>query len=166
MTQDTALKEAQALLKAKRYDEARKLLKKINHPTAEKWLAQLEQIAPLPVAKRSQSRVIPATAAFAVIVIALIAAVLLATSTGTSKGDEGENVQPLPSHTEPTATDSTIMLAPEHGNLSSTEEICDEYCLQATQIVATNAVVISSISATETAIASYLNSQTTPPAGN
>ena len=37
---------ANALIKAKRYDEARKLLNTINHPKAKEWLARLDTIAP------------------------------------------------------------------------------------------------------------------------
>ncbi|MEO8613162.1 MAG: hypothetical protein ABI690_35045 [Chloroflexota bacterium] len=37
---------AKKLLQEKRYDEARKILKTINHPTAKEWLAKLDKIAP------------------------------------------------------------------------------------------------------------------------
>ncbi|MBZ0321402.1 MAG: hypothetical protein K8L91_33630, partial [Anaerolineae bacterium] len=43
-----ALLEARELIKAKRYDEARFILKSIDHPTAKEWLAKLDQIAPPP----------------------------------------------------------------------------------------------------------------------
>ncbi|GIK67166.1 MAG: hypothetical protein BroJett018_49600 [Chloroflexota bacterium] len=43
-----ALLEARELIKAKRYDEARFILKSIDHPTAREWLAKLDQIAPPP----------------------------------------------------------------------------------------------------------------------
>jgi hypothetical protein len=42
------LEQARELIKAKRYDEARKLLEGIDHPTANKWLAKLAEIAPAP----------------------------------------------------------------------------------------------------------------------
>lgn len=42
-----ALLEARDLIKAKRYDEARFILKSIDHPTAVEWLAKLDQIAPV-----------------------------------------------------------------------------------------------------------------------
>ncbi len=38
--------EARDLIKAKRYDEARRLLKKLDHPTATSWLQTLDTIAP------------------------------------------------------------------------------------------------------------------------
>lgn len=42
-----ALQRAQHLLKEKKYDEARAILKTISeHPTAQKWLAKLDEIAP------------------------------------------------------------------------------------------------------------------------
>ena len=37
---------AKELIKEKRYDEARRILKKIDHPTAIKWLKKLDEIAP------------------------------------------------------------------------------------------------------------------------
>lgn len=42
---------ASALIKAKRYNEARKLLKTINHPKAKEWLAKLDTIAPIKTRK-------------------------------------------------------------------------------------------------------------------
>ena len=42
-----ALQRAQRLLKEKKYDEARAILKTVaEHPTAQKWLAKLDEIAP------------------------------------------------------------------------------------------------------------------------
>ena len=42
-----AMLEARELIKAKRYDEARFILHSIDHPTAQEWLAKLDQIAPV-----------------------------------------------------------------------------------------------------------------------
>lgn len=41
--------QARELIKEKRYDEARAILREIDHPTAREWLAKLDQIAPVPV---------------------------------------------------------------------------------------------------------------------
>lgn len=41
------LEQAKALIQAKRYDEARRILVLTDHPTADKWLAQLDRIAPV-----------------------------------------------------------------------------------------------------------------------
>ena len=60
MTPDVRSKMEQAknLIKAKRYDEARLILQKIDNPTAHRWLEKLDEIemfgAPI-----SASRVIP-----------------------------------------------------------------------------------------------------------
>ncbi|MEO8396559.1 MAG: DUF4177 domain-containing protein [Chloroflexota bacterium] len=43
---DKRLAEARKLIEEKHYNEARTLLKSIDHPTAQKWLDQLNQIAP------------------------------------------------------------------------------------------------------------------------
>lgn len=52
------LQAAKALIEEKRYDEARALLETIDHPTATKWLNQLDKIAPVtkPAKKRRMSR--------------------------------------------------------------------------------------------------------------
>ncbi len=44
-TKEQMLK-ARELIKAKKYDEARAILNKINHPTAKEWLAKLDNITP------------------------------------------------------------------------------------------------------------------------
>lgn len=41
-----AMLEAKELIKQKRYDEARFILKTVDHPTAQEWLAKIDQIAP------------------------------------------------------------------------------------------------------------------------
>lgn len=38
--------EAKSLIQQKRYNEARAILRSVNHPTAMKWLAKLDDIAP------------------------------------------------------------------------------------------------------------------------
>ncbi len=43
---ETKLARAKEMIQEKRYEEARTLLKTINHPTATKWLAKLEEITP------------------------------------------------------------------------------------------------------------------------
>jgi hypothetical protein len=39
--------EARRLIEQKRYDDARSILIQVDHPTADKWLAKLDQIAPV-----------------------------------------------------------------------------------------------------------------------
>jgi len=46
------LQEARSLIKEHRYDEARHILIKVDHPTAREWLAKLDKIAP-PKSKRT-----------------------------------------------------------------------------------------------------------------
>jgi len=41
----TQMQQAQQLIKQKRYDEARRILQKIDTPTAREWLAKLDQRA-------------------------------------------------------------------------------------------------------------------------
>jgi len=48
--------QAREHIKAKRYDEARAILKTIDHPTARKWLAKLNEIAPPPEPKSFLSK--------------------------------------------------------------------------------------------------------------
>jgi hypothetical protein len=43
---ETKLAAAKELIQEKRYDEARVLLRTVNHPTATKWLAKLDNIDP------------------------------------------------------------------------------------------------------------------------
>jgi hypothetical protein len=40
------MREAQGLIKEKRYDDARKLLRTVEHPTAKDWLKKLDQLDP------------------------------------------------------------------------------------------------------------------------
>ena len=53
---EETLRKAQTLLKQERYDEAYKILQNIEHPTAIKWLAQIEK---LKREKQSETPVIP-----------------------------------------------------------------------------------------------------------
>ena len=46
-TTKAQLQQVQKLLKAKKYDQARRLLVTIDHPTARKWLEKLDKIAPV-----------------------------------------------------------------------------------------------------------------------
>ena len=46
-TTKAQLQQVQRLLKAKKYDQARRLLVTIDHPTARKWLEKLDKIAPV-----------------------------------------------------------------------------------------------------------------------
>ena len=46
-TTKVQLRQAQKLLKAQKYDQARRLLVTIDHPTARKWLEKLDKIAPV-----------------------------------------------------------------------------------------------------------------------
>jgi len=43
---NTQLAAAKELIRAKRYEDARKLLKTVDHPVATEWLARLDLIAP------------------------------------------------------------------------------------------------------------------------
>lgn len=47
------MKKARDLISQKRYDEARKILKKIDHPTAHEWLAQVNKLSPSRPARKS-----------------------------------------------------------------------------------------------------------------
>lgn len=47
-TDQEQLERAKALIKAKQYSKARRILEPLNHPTAEKWLAKLDDIDPFP----------------------------------------------------------------------------------------------------------------------
>ncbi len=46
------LQRAKDLIQVKRYDEARAVLKTVDHPTAQKWLQKLDEIAPARQTKR------------------------------------------------------------------------------------------------------------------
>lgn len=52
MTPKEKMQRAKELIQQKKYAEARKILKTVDHPTAEKWLAQIDKMAP---AKRQPS---------------------------------------------------------------------------------------------------------------
>jgi len=49
------LQAARTLIETKHYEEARTLLKTIDHPTATKWLAKLDEIAPAPKSQPQKS---------------------------------------------------------------------------------------------------------------
>ncbi len=55
MSANEELQRARALIQAKRYAEARQVLKNIDHPTAKKWLARLDEVAPEKPAPQKQS---------------------------------------------------------------------------------------------------------------
>jgi hypothetical protein len=46
MSANEELQKARTLIQAKRYAEARQVLQQIDHPTAAKWLARLDEVAP------------------------------------------------------------------------------------------------------------------------
>ncbi len=50
------LEAAKALIEEKRYAEARALLETIDHPTATKWLSQLDKIAPVVAPKKARRK--------------------------------------------------------------------------------------------------------------
>ena len=49
------LQEAKQLIQQKKYDEARQLLRTVNHPTAQKWLAKLDELPKAGQAKQATS---------------------------------------------------------------------------------------------------------------
>jgi hypothetical protein len=63
---------AKHLIRQRRYDEARTLLQSLDHPTARRWLAQLDRVAPLRPVPRSPLLpwIAAAVLSFAVIVLA------------------------------------------------------------------------------------------------
>jgi predicted Holliday junction resolvase-like endonuclease len=64
------LLEAQGLIKAKRYEEARKILETVNHPKATDWLLRLEQIAP--IKRRNRRTIVLTVIVLAALVVALV----------------------------------------------------------------------------------------------
>lgn len=67
------LQEAKLLIQAKQYDDARKLLESIDHPTAIKWLAKLDEIAPKKSEKRTTGNlVVPAITGFIGLAVGLV----------------------------------------------------------------------------------------------
>jgi hypothetical protein len=69
------LQAAKELIQQKRYDEARRILEGIDHPTAEKWLAQLP--AGSPKSKASNTRSEARSMFFAGVAFALVGALAL-----------------------------------------------------------------------------------------
>jgi hypothetical protein len=51
--------QARDLIKQKRYDDARAILQRINHPTARDWLTKLNKLAPPPPATSGQAKPAP-----------------------------------------------------------------------------------------------------------
>lgn len=47
-TMKEQIQSARAYIKAKQYDDARRILKKIDHPTAKEWLRKIDEIDPPP----------------------------------------------------------------------------------------------------------------------
>jgi hypothetical protein len=77
---------ARELINEKKYNEARAILEQVNHPTAEKWLTKLDEIAP-PARATSINRWMLAALVVTVSIalIGVIAALVLANSPGGSK---------------------------------------------------------------------------------
>jgi hypothetical protein len=104
---EITLSQAKRLIQSKRYDEARKLLKSMGkHPTAQRWLAKLDEIAPAAQSKhtkvqanqgnRRQYMLWVALAVSAVVVIAVAAFVLgsvLRSGGGSDVNADSANVQ-------------------------------------------------------------------------
>lgn len=60
MTDPTStLKIAKQLIEEKHFDEARAILKKLDHPTATRWLAKLDEIAPPPKPQKQKQKFSP-----------------------------------------------------------------------------------------------------------
>lgn len=68
------LQQAKSLIQAKRYREARRVLSKIDHPTADRWLERLDEIAPV-----KESSGIPNQALLIIATVALVAVAILLT---------------------------------------------------------------------------------------
>jgi len=72
--------KARELIKRKRYDEARAILKKINHPKAKEWLAKIDKIAPEKKSGGGRTVLVRLLLLLIVIAIAVVAFVLLSGS--------------------------------------------------------------------------------------
>jgi hypothetical protein len=91
--------EAQALIKARRYAEARQILRTVQHPKAREWEAKLDQIAPEIRPAVSTSRRRPPYLLFLAPVLIVIGAgivVLLVTQMGTPLLDREAGITPDP----------------------------------------------------------------------
>lgn len=64
--------EAQQLIKARQYDDARRILVKIDHPKATEWLAKIDKVAPVKKTGFKMTPVIAGGAAVAVIGVILL----------------------------------------------------------------------------------------------
>jgi len=70
------LMAARELIKAKQYDEARSILKTVNHPTARSWLEKLDEIAPVRKNVNKDTR-LPIWLAFSVLGLTVVIGFLL-----------------------------------------------------------------------------------------
>lgn len=115
------LEKARALIQAKRYNEARRLLVQIDHPTADKWLTRLDEIAP--VTTRSNGNLILMVAGGLVIISLLLLVVFLVSRPGsetapiivTATPDPATANQPIPTQEaviQPTAVVQEIAPSP------------------------------------------------------
>lgn len=116
MTIRDRMLEAQALIKARRYVEARQILRTVQHPNAREWEAKLDQIAPeiRPVASTSRRR--PPYLLFLAPLVIIIGAgivVLLIAQMGTPPldGEAGTTPDPVTVAAEPTRNPAPLIPA-------------------------------------------------------
>jgi len=69
--------QAREHIKAKRYDEARSILKTIDHPKAKEWLAKVNKISPPAKRKRRIRPVIAIPLAIVVVIIVIVIAITM-----------------------------------------------------------------------------------------
>lgn len=105
---ESKLQEAKLLIQNKQYDDARKLLESISHPTATKWLAKLDEIAPkMPLNKREKRTagnfIVPSITGLIGLIVGLV---IGATVFGTNNGTVSTTV-PLNEATNQTANDQS-----------------------------------------------------------
>lgn len=106
----TQMQQAQQLIRQGRYDEARRILQRINTPTAREWLAKLDQRAPRPRRRSGPGRIIRGFLGYlltiigsAVVTAAVLAAMVFASSVVPGAGSAAEGTE-VAQNVTPSAT--------------------------------------------------------------
>lgn len=116
--------QARDLIKKEQYDKARKVLKNIDHPTAQSWLAKLNEIAPPKASNRGWH--ISFGAMVALVVVILVVGVL-------AIGMQSANGRVRTTHPEYDAPAHTILNA--YCTATATNTDCNQWASSALQAV-------------------------------
>lgn len=114
---------ARQLIQEKKYDQAREILKTINHPTAKEWLQKLDRISP-PFRKSHHPKLVFSLVFFGVLVltVALIAIVILVPALSRGANIANTVVPPTPTISEEEKIEAVTMYCMQQAQDSNRED--------------------------------------------